>query len=245
MQPIDTRPTCRPLDSLQQPLINVVAGDPSVRRELESLIRSVGWQPRTAASAEEFLDRPRVMAPTCLLVEQHLPGLGGLELQTLLLDRVEMPVIFLGTRPDQRATVQAMKAGAFDFLLEPLEHPVLLSVIASALEHSRAALPHATRGIALQQCYESLSQREREVMDLVVRGRLNKQVGLELGISEITVKAHRGKVMRKIRARSVAELVTMAARLQSSTAHPATSGGCSRLPPANRHLGAMAAYAHA
>ena len=205
--------TRRPPDSVQTPLVYVVDGDPAARGELEYLIRSAGWQAALAASAEEFLAYPRVMAPGCLLVEQRLPGLNGLELQKRIVDRTEIPVIFTSACPDLRVTVQAMKAGAFDFLLKPLEPGTVMKAMQEALEQSRAALPHATRGVALQQRYEFLSPREREVMELVVRGRLNKQVGNELGISEITVKAHRGKVMRKMQATSVAELVNMASRL--------------------------------
>ena len=205
--------TRRPPDPVQTPLVYVVDGDPVVRRELEYLIRSAGWQAAVAASAEEFLGYPRVMSPGCLLVEQRLPGLNGLELQKRIVDRTEIPVIFTSACPDLRVTVQAMKAGAFDFLLKPLEPGTVMKAMREALEQSRAALPHATRGVALQQRYEFLSPREREVMELVVRGRLNKQVGNELGISEITVKAHRGKVMRKMQATSVAELVNMASRL--------------------------------
>jgi FixJ family two-component response regulator len=212
MQLSDTSPAGQPPYSLNVPVVYVVDGDSSVRNELESLIRSVGWQADSAASAEEFLSRQRVMAPTCLLVERNLPGLSGLELQMFVLDRVAMPVIFMSRRPELRFAVEAIKAGAFDFLTKPLDHRALLTVITAALEESSVALPHATRGIELKQRYESLSQREREVMGLVVQGLLNKQVASELGISEITVKAHRGKAMRKMRAKSVAELVNMASR---------------------------------
>jgi FixJ family two-component response regulator len=204
----------RPPDSFHAPLVYVVDGDPAARLELEHLIHSAGWQAVVAVSAEEFLARPRVIAPGCLLVEQRLPGLTGLELQRRIVERTEIPVIFTSACPDLRVTVQAMKAGAFDFLVKPLEHGTVLKAMREAIEQSRAALPHATRGVALQQRYDFLTPREREVMDLVVCGRLNKQVGNELGISEITVKAHRGKVMRKMQATSVAELVNMASRLR-------------------------------
>ena len=246
MRRVDTSLTrCLP-DSLNMPIVNVVDGDASVRKELEFLFRSVGWQTRAAASAEEFLARPRVMAPTCLLVEQHLPGLSGLELQSLVLDRAEMPIIFTSTLPDLRLAVQAMKAGAFDFLMKPLQHHVLTTVITAALEQSRTVLPHTRRGLALQQRYEALSRREREVMDLVVHGRLNKQVGSELGISEITVKVHRGKVMRKMQATSVAELVNMSARIRRGSPQRAATVEIYRRPARpDQNVGVMVSYGQA
>lgn len=242
MHLIDTRPICRPPDSIGTPIVYVVDGDHSVRRELESLIHSTGWQARTAASAVEFLARPRVMTAGCLLVAQQLPDMSGLEMQRLVLDRTEMPVIFMSEQPDVRSTVQAMKAGAFEFLIKPLASDTVLNAIAGALEHSRAALSHAARGLALQQCYESLSPRECEVMDLVVRGRLNKQIGAGLGISEFTVKAHRGRVMRKMQARSVPELVNMAARLRprSRPIRLANVEAFARVPNLDAHFGAIA-----
>jgi FixJ family two-component response regulator len=191
----------------------VVDSDASVRESLEWLIRSAGWQPRMAASAEEFLACPRTPAPCCLLVELRLPGLSGLDLQRLVFDRTEMPVIFLSGHVDISATVQAMKAGAFEFLTKPFVGDVLLHAIRHAIERSRAALRQLGEVRAIHERYESLSRREREVMERVVCGRLNKQVGGELGISEITVKAHRGKLMRKMHARSLAELVNLAASL--------------------------------
>ena len=200
--------------SLEAPIVFIVDGDASVREALDALVRSAGWQPRTACSAEEFLARPRAMTPSSLLVELNLPGLSGLELQKLVLDRLEMPIIFMSNRTDVQATVQAMKAGAFEFLTKPLAGDVMLYAIRQAIERSQAALRHLAQTRALAERYESLSRREREVMSLVVSGRLNKQVGGELGISEITVKAHRGKMMRKMQASSVAELVNMAASLR-------------------------------
>jgi len=191
----------------------VVNANPSVREALEGLILSAGWQCQTAASAEEFLAHPRAMTPSCLLVELNLPGVGGLELQRLVADRAELPIIFMSSGADVPATVRAMKAGAFDFLIKPLVNDMLLRAIREALERSRVEIRHLATMRALQARYESLSRREREVMGLVVSGRLNKQVGGELGISEITVKAHRGKLMRKMRASSFAELVNMAASL--------------------------------
>lgn len=201
------------------PTVLVVDSDASVRESLELMTRSAGWQVRTFASAEEFLARPRVTAPCCLLVELHLPGLSGLELQKRVFERTEMPVIFMSGHADVRATVQAMKGGAFEFLTKPLRSEVLARSIGDAMEHSRAALHQRAQIRTLQERYDSLSRREREVMNLVITGRLNKQVGGELGISEITVKAHRGKMMRKMQAGSFAELVTMAANLPDSASY--------------------------
>ena len=195
------------------PIVFIVDADAATRGALESTIRSAGWQPRTVSSAEEFLSVARPTTPSCLLAELTLPGLSGLELQQRIFDRTEMPVIFLSERPDVRATVLAMKAGAFEFLMKPVAKDVLLDTLELAIERSRSELRQLERTRALRHRYESLSRREREVMRLVVAGRLNKQVGGELGISEITVKAHRGKLMRKMQAKSLAELVNMAASL--------------------------------
>lgn len=195
------------------PVVFVVDGDASVRDALRSIICFAGWQPITAASAEEFLMLPRLVAPGCLVTELQLPGMSGLELQRRVGDRAELPVIFMSTRPDIRAAVQAMKAGALEFLIKPCLPELLREALRAAMERSHAALRHMGRMRALQQRYELLSRREREVMSLLVCGRLNKQVGGEMGISEITVKAHRGKMMRKMKASSFAELVTMAASL--------------------------------
>ena len=197
------------------PVVFIVDGDEVARNALEALIRSAGWEPRTAASAEEFLAQERASTPSCLLVELQLPGSSGLDLQRLVADRTDMPVIFMTSGVDIHATVQAMKGGAFEFLIKPVVPEVLLDAIRSALERSEAARRHLMQINALQERYGSLSRREREVMSLLVRGRLNKQVGGELGISEITVKAHRGRMMRKMHAASFAELVTMAASLRS------------------------------
>jgi FixJ family two-component response regulator len=195
------------------PIVFVVDDDVSVRESLELLIKSAGWQPETFASAKEFLSRPRPTVPCCLVLDLTLPGLGGLELQEQLGERTDMPIIFITGHGDVPMTVKAMKAGAVEFLTKPFKDDVLLGAIRGAIERSRIALRLDVEMRALKHCYESLTPREREVMDLVVSGLLNKQVGGELGISEITVKAHRGQVMRKMKADSLPDLVTMAARL--------------------------------
>jgi len=196
------------------PIVFVVDDDISIRESLELLIHSEGWKPETFASAQEFLARPRVFVPTCLILDVSLPGLNGLDLQKrVAIERIDMPIIFITGHGDVPMTVQAMKAGAVEFLTKPFGDEVLLSAIRHALERSRTALAHEAEMQGLRECYASLSPREREVMALVVSGLLNKQVGGELGISEITVKAHRGQVMQKMKADSLADLVRMAARL--------------------------------
>src|SRR6266581_8246676 len=200
------------------PRVFVVDDDISVRESLELLIRCAGWQAETFVSAQEFLSRPRVLAPSCLVLDVTLPDLNGLDLQKrVAVDRIDMPIIFITGYGDVPMTVQAMKAGAVEFLTKPFGDDVLLSAIRHAIERSRIALAHEAEIRALRDRHASLSRREREVMALVVSGLLNKQVGFELGISEITVKAHRGKVMRKMEAGSIADLVTMAARLSLAT----------------------------
>jgi FixJ family two-component response regulator len=196
-------------------IVFVVDDDISVRESLELLIRNAGWQPETFVSAQDFLSRPRVFVPSCLVLDVSLPDLNGLDLQKrVAADWTDLPIIFITGYGDIPITVQAMKAGAVEFLTKPFDDSKLLSAIRQALERSRIALDHEAEIRELRDCYASLSRREREVMALVVRGLLNKQVGFELGISEITVKAHRGKVMRKMKANSLAELVTTAARLR-------------------------------
>lgn len=211
---------CSP-DSIETTTVSIVDADAPLRDALELLVRSAGWRTVTSTSAEDFLSRPRTAAPCCLVAELSLPGLNGLELQRRLADRPDLPVIFLSSRADVPTAVQAMKAGALEVFTKPFVADALLDAIRRALELSRTTLGHLERARVLQQRYESLSRREREVMGLVVSGRLNKQVGGELGISEITVKVHRGNLMRKMQAGSLAELVRMAARLRSVVAHEA------------------------
>ena len=204
-------------ESRARPIVFVVDDDVSVRESLEMLIRYAGWHPETFASATEFLARPRVLTPSCLVLDVSLPGLNGLELQKrVAAERSGVPIIFITGYGDIPMTVRAMKAGAVEFLTKPFDDAVLLNAIRQALERSRVALEQEAEIEALRVCQTSLTPREREVMELVVSGFLNKQVGSQLGISEITVKAHRGRMMRKMKADSLADLVTMAAKLHSS-----------------------------
>jgi FixJ family two-component response regulator len=192
----------------------IVDDDISVRESLELLIRSEGWEPETFESAQEFLARPRALVPSCLVLDVSLPGLNGLDLQKRIApDRIDLPIIFITGYGDVPMTVQAMKAGAVEFLTKPFGNEALLSAIRNAIERSKIALGHQAEMQALRDSYGSLTPREREVMALVVSGLLNKQAGAELGISEITVKAHRGQAMQKMKADSFADLVKKAARL--------------------------------
>jgi FixJ family two-component response regulator len=201
------------------PIVFVVDDDISVRESLELLIRCEGWQPETFSSGQEFLSRPRALVPSCLVLDFSLPGLNGLELQKrLAVERTDMPIIFITGYRDVPMTVQAMKAGAVEFLTKPFGEDALLSAIRAALERSRVALSQEAEMRVLRGRDASLSRREQQVMALVVSGLLNKQIGGELGISEITVKAHRGKVMQKMKADSLADLVRMAAKLRPAPA---------------------------
>jgi len=197
------------------PIVFIVDDDISVRESLELLIGTQGWRAETFSSAKEFLDRSRPLVPSCLVLDLSLPGLDGLELQKrIAVDRPDLPIVFITGYGDVPKTVQAMKAGAVEFLTKPFADEVLLNAVRQALERSRVALAQDAKMQELRSCYASLTPRERQVMALVVSGLLNKQVGGELGISEITVKAHRGQVMQKMKAGSIADLVKMAERLR-------------------------------
>ena len=207
--------------SRDTPVILVVDDDVSVRESLELLILSVGWQPETFESAEEFLERPRIDGPSCLVLDMTLPNLTGLDLQKRIVDRSDMPIIFITGYGDVPTTVQAMKAGAVEFLTKPFGDDVLLNAIGQAIERSRTAVAYQAELRVLRDCHASLTPRERETMALVVSGLMNKQIAAKLGISEITVKAHRGRVMRKMQVDSLAELVRVAAALDVPlVAHP-------------------------
>ena len=208
------------------PIVFVVDDDISVRESLELLIQAEGWQAEIFASAQEFLNRPRALVPSCLILDVSLPGLNGLDLQKrVAVERTDMPIIFITGYGDVPMTVQAMKAGAVEFLTKPFSDDVLVGAVRQAIERSRIALDREAEIRALQDCYASLTAREREIMVLVVSGLLNKQVGFDLGISEITVKAHRGQVMRKMKADSLPALVKMAAKLRLGRARGSAENG--------------------
>jgi FixJ family two-component response regulator len=210
-----------PVMSSVVPIVFIVDDDVSVRESLELLVRNEKWEPATFASAQEFLDHPRKLVPSCLVLDLSLPGLNGLELQKqLAIQHIDMPIIFITGHGDVPKSVQAMKAGALEFLTKPIENDTLTSAIRNALERSRLTMAQEAETRELRDRYAVLTPREQQVMALVVTGLLNKQVGGELGISEITVKAHRGQVMQKMKAKSLADLVKMAARLKP--ARPAT-----------------------
>lgn len=212
---IRSRSTDCPADETM-PTVFVVDPDVSVRESLESIIRSEGWRAETFASANQFLSSVRDIAASCLVLDVDLPDLSGLELQERVALEIGMPVIFIAAAADIRTTVHAMKAGAIEFLTKPYCPGALLTAIRLAIERSRAAMHHASEMRTLREDYARLSARERQVMALVVLGRLNKQVAAELDISEITVKAHRGRLMMKMRADSLAVLVRMASRLENA-----------------------------
>ncbi len=204
--------------SAAAPIVFIVDDDVSVRESLELLVRNESWKPETFASAQEFLNHPRKSIPSCLVLDLSLPGLNGLELQKqLAVEHIDMPIIFISGYGDVPKTVQAMKAGAVEFLTKPLDSDVLVSAIRNALERSGLSLTQDAEMRQLRDSYASLTPRERQVMALVVSGLLNKQVGGKLGISEITVKAHRGQVMQKMKANSLADLVKMAGKLGPTT----------------------------
>lgn len=200
------------------PVVFIVDDDVSVRESLELLVRNENWKPKTFASAQDFLDHPRSSAPSCLVLDLSLPGLNGLELQKrVAVEHTDIPIIFITGYGDIPKTVQAMKAGAVEFLTKPLNNDVLVSAIGKALERSRLALAQNAEMQQLRDRYASLTSREKQVMALVVSGLLNKQVGGELGISEITVKAHRAQVMQKMKADSLATLVKLASKLHAAS----------------------------
>jgi FixJ family two-component response regulator len=197
------------------PIVFVVDDDVSVRESLELMISSAGWKPELFASAKEFLSRPRAHAPSCLVLDVNLPDLNGLDLQMRVADdRIDMPIIFITGYGDVPMTVRAMKAGAVEFLTKPFSDDALLDAIRHAIDRSRIVLGQEAELQMLADRYETLSRREREVMALIVTGLLNKQVAFDLSISEITVKAHRGKVMHKMQANSLVDLASMATKLR-------------------------------
>jgi RNA polymerase sigma factor (sigma-70 family) len=200
----------------ETPVVFIVDDDVSVRESLELLVVAAGWKPESFASAEDFLARPRIDGPSCLILDVTLPNLNGLDLQTRIVDRTDMPIVFITGHGDVPTSVQAMKAGAAEFLTKPFGNDVLEGAVKQAIERSRSALDHEAELRTLRDCHESLTPREREIMALVVSGLLNKQIAWELGISEITVKAHRGRVMRKMQVDSFADLVRVAGALDVS-----------------------------
>jgi FixJ family two-component response regulator len=204
-----------PVFSTAKPVVFIVDDDVSVRESLSLLFNHEGWQPETFESAQEFLNRPPATVPSCLVLDIVLPGMNGLDLQRRIVgERTNTPIVFITGHGDVPRTVQAMKAGAVEFLTKPLNDSKLVLAVSGAIERSKALIGRDAELRGLQERYARLSSREREVMTLVVKGLANKQVACELGISEITVKAHRGSLMRKMKAESLAELVNQAAHLR-------------------------------
>jgi len=214
------------------PIVFVVDDDISIRESLEFLIRCEGWQPEIFASAQEFLNHPRAFGPSCLILDISLPDMDGLDLQRRIAPgRRDMPIIFITGHGDVPMAVTAMRAGAVEFLIKPFGDEALLSAIRNSIERSHLALRREAETGVLRDYYASLTPREREVLVLVVSGLSNKQVGVELGISEITVKAHRGRVMQKMQADSLPSLVKIAAKLRLTPAYKACAS-----PATPRHL---------
>ena len=202
-------------------VIAIVDDDPSAREGLEALVRAAGWKVETFVSAQEFLDRRGAEAPRCLILDLQLPGLGGLDLQKRMAEvRLEIPIVFLTGHGNIPASVQAMKAGAVEFLTKPFDEETLFQAIEEAVERDRRSREHHAQMRALRERYESLTAREQQVMREVVSGLLNKQIAAELNITEFTVKIHRGHVMRKMRASSLADLVRMAQALGIRSPRP-------------------------
>jgi FixJ family two-component response regulator len=204
------------------PTVVVVDDDVSVRESLELLIQNEGWQPALFESAQEFLARLPSVVPSCLILDVNLPDLSGLDIQQRISDaKSSTPIIFITGYGDIPTSVRAMKAGAAEFLTKPLNDEILIAAVRQAVLRSQANLKREGAQRQLQERFDLLSKREREVMNLIVKGLMNKQVGFELGISEITVKAHRGRVMEKMHAATFVDLVNMAGRLGISTAKEA------------------------
>jgi FixJ family two-component response regulator len=195
------------------PVVSVVDGEEADRRDMERLVRALGWRARLFARASDFLASPRILSPGCLILNATLPDGDGLDLQNRVNDRLEMPIIFTAAQSDIGTTVQAMKAGALEFMIKPVQHHLMTCAIQTAIEKSRAALIRESKLQALRTRYGLLSPRERQVMALVTNGLMNKVIGAELGIREFTVKIHRRYAMQKMRAASLPDLVKMASAL--------------------------------